>query len=178
MNKIYQTLSFMAVMVLFVTACGAPAAQAAPAAASYKAVLGKQISDNSVADFIANNCSSANQFQLCQDAGMALWVDPSQKVNTVYLYALGANGFAPYQGELPFGLVASDTMANVEQKLGNPKEVHAPQVGWEPGLPDEGGAPDYLHYQAIYRRFGVTIIYNSPSANDKNATIHAVLVSE
>lgn len=175
MNKIYQTLSLMAVMVLFVTACGAPAAQAAPAAASYKAVLGKQISDSNVADFIASNCSSASQFQLCQDVGMALWIAPNQKVNTVYLYALGANGFAPYNGELPFGIEANDSMASVEQKLGQPVN-HTRQ--WEPGLPDAGGSPDHIYYWAVYERFGVTIVYNTPSANDKNASIYAVLVSE
>ena len=165
----------MAVMVLFVTACGAPAAQAAPAAASYKAVLGKQISDNNVADFIASNCSSATQFQLCQDAGMALWIDPSQKVNTVYLYALGANGFAPYDGALPFGINAKDSMANVEEKLGQPLN-HTGQL--EPGLPDAGSSPDHQYFWAVYERFGMTIIYNTPFVNDKNASIHAVLVSE
>jgi hypothetical protein len=75
---------------------------------------------------------------------------------------------------LPYGLTAKDTMATVEQKLGQPREIYVPQAGWEPGLPDEGGSPDHVHYWAIYRRFGVTIVYNSPSPNNKNATIHAI----
>src|SRR5688500_15213411 len=79
---------------------------------------------------------------------------------------------------LPYGLTAQDTMASVEQKLGQPRVIYAPQAGWEPGLPDEGGSPDHAHYWAIYKRFGLTIIYNSPSPNDKGATIHAIRVNE
>jgi len=66
--------------------------------------------------------------------------------------------FGVYKGKLPLGLAASDTMASVEQKLGHFKEVHAPQAGWVPGYPDEGGSPDHFHYWAIYRRFGITIV--------------------
>lgn len=75
---------------------------------------------------------------------------------------------------LPYGLTMQDTMASVEQKLGQPRVMYAPQAGWEPGLPDEGGSPDRLHYWAIYRRFGIVIIYNSPFPKDRGATIHAV----
>ena len=78
---------------------------------------------------------------------------------------------------LPYGLTAQDTMASVEQKLGQPRVIYAPQAGWEPGLPDEGGSPDHAHYWAIYKRFGLTIVYNSPSPNNKGATIHAILVN-
>src|SRR5215207_2079050 len=109
MNKLFKTLSFIAVMMLFITACSAPAAQAAPSAAGYQAVLGKPLSDNGVADFIASNkCSSASQFQLCRSVGMALWIDPAQKINTVYLYAESENGFAAYKGVMPFGLAFKD----------------------------------------------------------------------
>ena len=79
---------------------------------------------------------------------------------------------------LPYGLSMQDTMASVEQKFGQPEVVFAPQAGWEPGLPDEGGSPDHAHYWAIYRRFGVTVVYNSPSASDKSATIHAIYVND
>lgn len=179
MNKLFRTLSFLAVIVLFATACIPPVvkvAQAAPVEAGYQAVLGKPVSDNSVANFIASNrCFAASQFHLCQDAGMALWIGPNEKVNTVYLYAAGANGFAAYEGELPFGIDASDSMADVEQKLGQPVN-HTRQ--WEAGLPDEGGSPDRLHYWAVYKRFGVTLVYNTPFANDKDASIHAILVNE
>jgi len=79
---------------------------------------------------------------------------------------------------LPYGLTMQDTMATVEHKLGQPKVVYAPQAGWEPGLPDQGGSPDYAHYWAIYKRFGVTIIYNTPLASDKSATIYDVILDE
>ena len=77
---------------------------------------------------------------------------------------------------LPYGLTIQDTMAAVEQQLGQPRIIHAPQAGWEPGLPDDGGSPDHLHYWAIYRRFGLVVIYNSPSPRDKAATIHAIFL--
>ena len=79
---------------------------------------------------------------------------------------------------LPYGLTVQDTMAGVEQKLGQPQVVFAPQAGWESGLPDEGGSPDHLHYWAVYKRFGITIIYNTPSLFDKNATIYDIVVNE
>jgi hypothetical protein len=75
---------------------------------------------------------------------------------------------------LPYGLTMQDTMRSVEQKLGQPRVVHAPQAGWEPGLPDAGGSPNRTHYWAIYRRFGVVVVYNSPSLADKGATIQAI----
>lgn len=75
---------------------------------------------------------------------------------------------------LPYGLTMEDTRAIVEQKLGQPRVSHAPQAGWEPGLPDEGGTPDRMHYWAIYRRFGIVIVYNSPSPRDLGATIYDV----
>ena len=78
---------------------------------------------------------------------------------------------------LPYGLTAQDTMASVEQKLGQPRVTYAPQAGWEPGLPDEGSSPDHAQYWAIYKRFGLTVVYNTPSANDKGATIHAIRVN-
>lgn len=75
---------------------------------------------------------------------------------------------------LPYGLFTRDTMASVELKFRYPRVEHAPQAGWEPGLPDEGGSPDHIHYWAVYKRFGLTIIYDSPSPNDKSANIVAV----
>jgi hypothetical protein len=184
MNKRFQILSILAALALFATACGAQVvqaqqAQAAPKAAAYEAVLGKSLHDQDVADFIvSNNCSSTGQFQMCNDAGMALWIDQGQNVEIAYLYPNKNNDFGAYIGALPRGLSASDTMASVEEKFGRPKVSQAPQAGWELGLPDESGTPDHIHYWAVYKRFGVTIIYNSPSATDKSATIHAILVSK
>jgi hypothetical protein len=79
---------------------------------------------------------------------------------------------------LPYGLSLTDTMASVEQRLGQPRVTSAPQAGWEPGLPDEGSSPDHMHYWAIYKRFGLTVVYNTPSASDKSATIRAIYVND
>ncbi|HUE97918.1 MAG TPA: hypothetical protein VMN99_01615 [Anaerolineales bacterium] len=80
--------------------------------------------------------------------------------------------------DLPYGLTLQNTRASVEQNSGHPRVYHAPQAGWAPGLPDSGSSPDYTHYWAVYKRFDVTIIYNSPSPTDQNATIADIVVSE
>lgn len=187
MNKRFQplTLWVLVALSLFVTACGAqivraePAEvqQAAPKAASYQDLLGESVKDKSVADFIASNCSQSGSLRLCPSAGLALWTDKDQVVRQAYLY-ISKDGFATYKAELPFGLKATDTMADVEQKLGHLKEVHAPQAGWVPGLPDESFSRDLTYYWAVYNRFGLTVIYNTPAATDKDATIYEVIVSE
>ena len=181
MNKLFKILGLLMGLAFFATACIPPVldvARAAPAAASYQVTLGKSVSDRSVADFIAGNgCTQSGAFQLCPPAGLALWTDEHRIVKAAYLYLDNAEGFAPYKGALPLGLIQNDTMADVEYKLGQPREPHAPQAGWEPGLPDEGGSPDRMHYWAVYKRFGLTVIYDSPSRNDKNANIHAILVN-
>jgi hypothetical protein len=185
MNKRFPILAIFIAIVLFVTAFGAFVVQAqtsertAPAAASYEAVLGKSLNDSDGADFIASNrCEGAGQFHLCNAAGMALVTGEGQKVETVYLYPNASAGFAAYNGTLPLGLSADDTMASVEDKFGQPKVSQAPQAGWVPGVPDQSGTPDHIHTWAVYKRFGLTIVYNSPSATDKGATIHAILVSK
>jgi hypothetical protein len=181
MVKLFKTLSILIALALFTTACGAQLAQAAgpvPAVAGYQAILGRSVSEQPIADFIDSNCSQSGSFHFCRSAGLALWTDVNQIVRQAYLYIHDAEGFATYKGELPFGLASNDTMADVEQKLGSLKEVHAPQAGWEPGLPDEGYSRDLTYYWAIYRRFGLTVIYNTPAANDKDATIYAIVVNQ
>lgn len=185
MNKLFQKLSLLAALALFATACGAQVVQAQPVdravlkAAAYEAVLGKSLHDKDVADFIvSNNCSGTGQFQTCNDAGLALSIGQGQKVETAYLYPNKTPDFAAYKGKLPLGLAFNDTMADVEDWFGQPEVEHAPQAGWEAGLPDESGTPDHIHYWAVYQRFGVTIVYNSPSATDKGATIYAILVNK
>ena len=185
MNKRFQILITFAAIALFVTTFSALVVQAqsseraVPQAATYEDVLGKSLADTDVAEFIASNrCASTDRFQLCSAAGMALLIGEGQKVETVYLYPGTSTDFAAYKGTLPLGLSANDTMASVEDKFGQPKVQHAPQAGWQPGLPDESGTPDHTHTWAMYKRFGVTIVYNTPSATDKGATIYAILVSK
>jgi hypothetical protein len=175
MTKRFKSLSILSVIIFFSSACGPwvvhtqPRQQIAPKAV-YESILGRPVTDEAVADFVASNhCSSANAFLLCQAAGMALWVDSNQVVEIVYLYLNRVDGFTPYNGELPYGLKYYDIMGAVEYKL----KKHG--LG-NHGLPDEGGTPDHLHYWATYHQAGMTIIYNSPSAEDEDATIYAILV--
>ena len=185
MNKNFPILSIVVAITLFFAAYGALVVEAQPAeavanSAAYETVLGKSLDDQDVADFIlSNDCASAGPFQMCNAAGLALWIGPSQNVETAVLYPNQIDDFAAYKGTLPFGLSANDTMANVERKLGHPQVNQGGlQAGWEPGVPDKAGTPDHIHYWAIYKRFGVTIVYNSPSGTDKGATIQAILVSK
>ena len=183
MNQLFKALSTLAVIVLFTTACGAQAVQAEPLRAdkmatdNYQTMLGKLLSDKDVADFmIANNCLSEAQFQVCRDAGMAFWIDPNQIVDTVYLYSRNAEGFRKFNGKLPFGLTFYDPMWQVQQKLSNLNEDDQATV-WNAGLPDEASSPDHIHYWAFYKELGLTVIYDSPGA-DEDAYIYAILLSK
>jgi hypothetical protein len=178
MNVFIRRLRLFAVVPLLIGSCslhavpGQPEKQVTKNSASYVNLLGKSLTDRAVADFIvSNNCSSAAQFQLCEAAGVALLINLKQIVQTVYLYLNNTEGFGPYQGELPFGLKFYDTMGAVEYKLRRKGVGRA-------GLPDSGDTPDHLRYQANYQQVGMTIIYNSPSAEDEDATVYAILVSQ
>jgi len=180
MKMLYQELRLFFALLLFIAACGP---QILPTqtekhpgekSASYEVVLGKPMTDNAVMDFIAhNNCYSADHFQLCKEVGMALWIDAGQIVKTIYLYAGNADGFRRYQGELPFGLSFYDPMWRVQEKL---KNVNTEDILQHAGLPDEVSSADRIHYWAVYQRLEMTIIYNSPFA-DEDAYIYAIWVS-
>ena len=177
MNNLLKSCSFLVLIALFSTACGAPATRPESAQGEettrdlYQIVLGKSLSDTQVADFLAaNNCHTASPFQICKEIGMALWVNSMQVIETVYLYLNKVDGFTPYKGQLPYGLKFYDIMGAVEYKLKK-------QGVGNNGLPDEGSTPDHLHYWATYQEAGMTIIYNSPSAIDEDATIYAILLS-
>jgi hypothetical protein len=181
MNKLFKTLSVLAAVAFCISACNAmvvPASreeQATPKVAPYKDVLGKSLTENVVADFIArNHCSSIMPYILCKEGGMDLLIDANQIVEGVFLYLNKSVGsvpveedFTPYQGELPLGLKFYDTMAAVEYKLKRQGVGNA-------GLPDLEGTPDHMHYVATYKQAGITIIYNSPP--DEDALIYAILV--
>lgn len=177
MNALLRVFGIFAAIPLLIGGCAALPAQpeqeeqVAPKVAIYESILGKPLSDEAVVEFLANNeCSSADQFLLCNDAGIALWTDSNQVVETVYLYLNDADGFAAYKGELPYGLKFYDIMEAVEYKLKK-------QGVGRGGLPDEGGMPDHLHYWATYHQARMTIIYNSPFADDEDASIYAILLN-
>ena len=178
MNLFSNIFGIVVAISLLTSGCGALSVQSGPdetairKEAVYESVLGKPVTDQLVADFmISHACVTANQLKLCKNAGMALLIDSNQTVETVYLYLNNADGFAPYQGELPHGLKYYDIMGAVEYKLKK-------QGVGNQGLPDEGGTPDHFHYWATYHQAGMTIIYNSPSPEDEDATIYAILVSK
>ena len=178
MNVFLRRLQIFAVESLLIVSYNLQAMQARPEeqitskATPYEVVLGKSLADEEVANFIAsNNCSSSQQFQLCKDIGVALLITSNQIVETVYLYLNNVEGFASYRGEVPFGLKFYDTMGAVEYKLKKQRVGNA-------GLPDAGDTPDHLHYWANYQQVRMTIIYNSPSAEDEDATIYAILMSQ
>lgn len=181
MDRHFKTFSFLAMIVFFVTACGAisPAQSkesALPKPATYQEVLAKSLNDRAVIDFISRNqCYPANQFHQCKDIGLAFWTDSDQIVKTVYLYSGHANGFRRYRGTLPYGLSFYDPLWKVELKLQQLDEDDTLQASERAGSPYEGSSPDHFHYWAIYRRLGMTVIYEVPFAN-QDAYIYAILV--
>lgn len=184
MNKLLKHISFPVVAWFLITACGAwsgqgqPEEQPVPKAAVYEVLLGKSLNDKEVVEFISNNhCTASGSFQLCQSAGLALWLDAARIVRTVYLYIYNSDEFAPYKGELPYGLKFYDTLGLVEYKLRKLEGEDDLQSPWEVAMPKEGASPDHIHYWVFYRRLGLTIVYNSPAA-DEDATIYAILINE
>jgi len=181
MNKLFKTLTVVAILMLVATACGAQAVQAKPVeqpseASSYQALLGKSLGDKYVADFMTRNyCSSVVQYQICGSTGIALGMDTDEKVNTVFLFPGRTESFAAFHGELPYGLQWDDSRAVVEQKLGvTPNTLSLQQAG----LPEENGTPDNIRLWIAYQEPGMTIVYNTLSADNKDATIHAILVTK
>src|SRR5262245_47795191 len=112
MKKLFKPLSFVFMIMLVVTACGAQVVQAEPLeqpvsiAPNYESLVGKSLGDKNVADFIAaNHCTSANQYQLCGSTGIALGINRDQTVKTVFLFPGGASySFAAFQSALPLSL--------------------------------------------------------------------------
>ena len=185
MNALIKTFGIFAAIQLVICACGGQTNQFVPTDAtveviSYQVVLGKPLNDKDVADFIvSSHCSPVVMYQLCKDKGIAMWADNNQVVKMVYLYAGSTESFRRYRGQLPFGLSFYDPMWRVEEKLRelNADDSLSPQEIWQAGLPDEEGSPDHMHYRAMYKRLGMTVIYNSPG-NDEDAYIYAVVVSK
>ena len=178
MNRFLKVVGLPLLASLLLGACNWHTAQpqttqrALPKATSYRVLLGQSISEPEVADFLtSNHCSGTALSQLCKAAGIALWINPDQTVETVYLYLNNADGFVPYKGELPSGLKFYDSMGAVQYKLKRQKIGNA-------GLPDSGETPDPLHYWANYQQAGMIIVYNSPAAEDEDATIYAILLSK
>ena len=175
MSRFYRILYLLITILTFITtfACSKQIIRTetgTPETVTYRQVLGKSVSDEEVIDFIVDHrCSSAAQFQLCKDIGVALLIGKDHIVETVYLYLNHAQVFSSYAGDLPLGLKFYDTLGAVEYKLDRQGVGNA-------GKPDEGSAPDHFHYRAVYKQAGVTVLYNAPYP-DEDATIYAILVS-
>ena len=175
MNQSFKTFSVLAAIALVSIGCsvqavhGHPGDQAPSKPAPYEMWLGKSLANQDVIEFIiTNQCSSVEHLRLCKEIGLVLGVNADQVVETVFVYLENTDAFTAYQGELPFGLKSNDTREAVEAKL---KEQ---RVGT--GVANEEGLFDHTHCWATYYAAGLTIIYNSPSADDKNAVIHAIIV--
>lgn len=181
MNKSFKTLIVIGFIVLISVVYVAQVVQAKPlelpsAASSYQALLGKPLNDQYVADFMAaNHCSTVVQYQICGSTGIALEVDQDQKITTVLLFPGRSETFAAFHGELPYGLQWTDTMAVAGQKLDVTSNTHYLQ---EAGLPGESGTPENIRLWVNYPQAGTTIVYNTHSADNTEATIHAILVTK
>ena len=169
--KIKGLLVVILLTIAFYSVQAIQAQEAVPHAPEYRILLGKSLNNEVIVKLMATNgCVQETQFVLCREAGMALWLDPNHIVRKVYLYVNNSDGFTAYKGELPFGLKFYDIMGAVEYKLNRQGVGNA-------GLPDRVAVPDHMHYWAFYDEYGITILYNSPFA-DEDATIYAVIVDQ
>lgn len=174
MGKFYWYACTLAMLSLLLTSSNAQWGKAKPLVSrttKYEDVLGESWNDSRVQDLIRQtNCVRNDQLISCSDAGMALWLDSHETVKTIYLYLNNTDDFSPYRGELPFGLKFYDNMEAVEYKLNR-------QGVGNRGLPDSDSFSMHLQYWAFYQKRRLMIIYNSPFANDDNASIYAIAIS-
>lgn len=175
MNRIRKLFSVFVAIPLLMSGCSGLVTpseretQTTPKTIVYQSVLHKSATDPAVIDFVtSNHCASVDHYQFCKQVGIALWIDSNQVVETVYLYLNGEDEITPYKGELPYGLKFYDTLGALEYRLKKQDVGNA-------GLPDQGSSPDHIHYWATYKDAGMTIIYNSPYA-DEDATINSILI--
>jgi hypothetical protein len=182
MNRLFKIMHICLTISLFVSACtwqtvpAEPVEDGLPKAVAYQTLLDRSTNDKDVTDFIANHCSPADQFQLCKEAGMALWINSDQIVKTIWLYAGNTAGFRRYRGQLPGGLTFYDPMWRVEEKLSvSDTDELIPMTG-KVEVPDETSSPDHTHYWVTYKRLNLIVIYDTPGA-DEDAYIYAVLVN-
>ena len=56
-------------------------------------------------------------------------------------------------------------------------DLDSANILYQAGSPDEAGSQDHMHYWAMYKRLGMTVIYNSPG-NDEDAYIYSIVVSQ
>ena len=180
MHKFFKTLNLLLMIIFCISACSLqavqaqPGAQSVPTGISYQVLLGKSANDADVIKFIAsNNCVLIGPLEACKEKGLAIWIDSTQIVKTIYLYSGGEDGFNRYHGKLPFDLTFYDPMSLVEDKL---KKFETSDTLQQAGLPDAGSTPDHIHYWAVYKRFGIAVLYDEPFA-DEDGYIYAILVN-
>jgi len=176
MNRLIKFFIVLSVIVLLSAVYKVQTTQAS-VPVDYQLALYASLDDQSATGyFVAHNCSVTGDFRLCPESGLAFQVDDVGLIRQVYFYIQQDNGFSPFSGKLPFDIEVSDTMADVQHKLGHPMVPQMPMLGWELGLPSHGGTPDHIHYWAVYEQYNLTIVYNTPLADDLNASIYIILI--
>jgi len=81
------------------------------------------------------------------------------------------------KGKLPYGLSFYDPMWWVEEKLRNlSDDDELPRTRGD-GISYEGSSPNHLHYWTVYKRLGMTVIYDEPFP-DEDVYIYAILISK
>lgn len=176
MSKLSKRLFPFIAILLFLSACSPQkvrTSQPAQKSFPYMDLFGSSLNDQALTDLLTtNHCVHATQFEFCKEIGLAFWLDSGQRVREIYLYLNNTDGFAPYRGELPLGLKFYDTLGAVDYKMRSMESESSTTVN---AVNYEGSSPDHIHYWIHYKPYGVTVIYNSPFA-DEDATIYAVVV--
>lgn len=174
MGKFYWCVCTLAMLSLFLTSSNAQWGQAKTLLSQttgYEDIVGKSLNDTVVQQLIAKTgCLRNDRLIICNDAGIELWLDSRQVVKIVYFYLKNTDEFSAYQGKIPYGLKSYDNLEAVEYKLNR-------QGVGNDGLPDRDSFSMNLQYWAFYKKYGLLIIYNSPFADDDNASIYAVAIS-
>jgi hypothetical protein len=107
------------------------------------------------------NKSSAGDYYSFQAEGVSLKFDTQNKLDAIFYYSEGADGFQQYKGDLPLGLTFQLTRKEIESILGPPDN-------------SGGGATNIWTY---YSSKGIGITYNTTQSDDLEARIHYISIS-
>lgn len=152
---------------------GAPAKQADSTQASpnvgttFSSMLGKKIDSDEVKTWLSSlgapeiDRSSGTCYYNFKSTGISLKLDAQDELDTIVLYAEGADGFQQYKGDLPLGLTFQLTRKEIEGILGPPDS-------------SGGGA---INIWTSYLSKGLVITYNTKRSDDVEARVYDISIS-
>ncbi len=140
---------------------------AAISSATLKSILGKSLDSREVAGYfsrfsrppeVTGPYFDGSVYYSWKENGISVMLEAG-KVKAIILYAGNSEGFSQYKGEIPNGLMFSETRESVEKRL---------------GIPKASGGNGVIPFWVSYPNIGVAITYDTLNPNDLSTTIRHI----